>query len=198
MIVTIGREHGSNGHLVARALAEALGYVCYDKEIVDHTAENSNFSKEVLDTFDEKRVSPYIVPIPHYLGLNESFRLNMQLASAQFDVIRSLADKGDCIFVGRCADYVLRNRQDVVKVFVMADENFRIRTMMERRNLSEDAAKKLIRQVDKDRASYYKYYTDQIWGERENYDLVINSGRVGVDGTVKVIVSYMEALGAKA
>ena len=198
MIVTIGREHGSNGHLVARALAEALGYVCYDKEIVDHTAENSNFSKEVLDTFDEKRVSPYIVPIPHYLGLNESFRLNMQLASAQFDVIRSLADQGDCIFVGRCADYVLRNRQDVVKVFVMADENFRIRTMMERRNLSEDAAKKLIRQVDKDRASYYKYYTDQIWGERENYDLVINSGRVGVDGTVKVIVSYMEALGAKA
>ena len=198
MIVTIGREHGSNGHLVARALAEALGYVCYDKEIVDHTAENSNFSKEVLDTFDEKRVSPYIVPIPHYLGLNESFRLNMQLASAQFDVIRSLADKGDCIFVGRCADYVLRNRQDVVKVFVMADENFRIRTMMERRNLSEDAAKKLIRQVDKDRASYYKYYTDQIWGERENYDLVINSGRVGVDGAVKVIVSYMEALGAKA
>ena len=198
MIVTIGREHGSNGHLVARTLAEALGYVCYDKEIVDHTAENSNFSKEVLDTFDEKRVSPYIVPIPHYLGLNESFRLNMQLASAQFDVIRSLADKGDCIFVGRCADYVLRNRQDVVKVFVMADENFRIRTMMERRNLSEDAAKKLIRQVDKDRASYYKYYTDQIWGERENYDLVINSGRVGVDGTVKVIVSYMEALGAKA
>ena len=198
MIVTIGREHGSNGHLVARALAEALGYVCYDKEIVDHTAENSNFSKEVLDTFDEKRVSPYIVPIPHYLGLNESFRLNMQLASAQFDVIRSLAEKGDCIFVGRCADYVLRNRQDVVKVFVMADENFRIRTMMERRNLSEDAAKKLIRQVDKDRASYYKYYTDQIWGERENYDLVINSGRVGVDGTVKVIVSYMEALGAKA
>ena len=198
MSVTIGREHGSNGHLVARALAEALGYGCYDKEIVDHTAENSNFSKEVLDTFDEKRVSPYIVPIPHYLGLNESFRLNMQLASAQFDVIRSLADKGDCIFVGRCADYVLRNRQDVVKVFVMADENFRIRTMMERRNLSEDAAKKLIRQVDKDRASYYKYYTDQIWGERENYDLVINSGRVGVDGTVKVIVSYMEALGAKA
>lgn len=198
MIVTIGREHGSNGHLVARALAEALGYVCYDKEIVDHTAENSNFSKEVLDTFDEKRVSPYIVPIPHYLGLNESFRLNMQLASAQFDVIRSLAEKGDCIFVGRCADYVLRNRQDVVKVFVMADENFRIRTMMERRNLSEDAAKKLIRQVDKDRASYYKYYTDQIWGERENYDLVINSGRVGVDGTVKVIVGYMEALGAKA
>ena len=196
MIVTIGREHGSNGHLVARALGEALGYDCYDKEIVDHTAENSNFSREVLHTFDEKRVSPYIVPIPHYLGLNESFRLNMQLASAQFDVIRSLADKDNCIFVGRCADYVLRNRRNVVKVFVMADEDFRIRTMMERRDLSEDAAKKLIRQVDKDRASYYKYYTDQIWGERENYDLVINSGRVGVDGAVKVIVSYVEALEA--
>ena len=194
MIITIGREHGSNGHLVARALADALGYVCYDKEIVDHTAENSNFSKEVLSSFDEKRVSPYIVPIPHYLGLNESFRLNMQVASAQFDAIRSLAEKDNCIFVGRCADYVLRNSDNVVRVFIMADEAFRIRTMMERQNLSEDAAKKLIRQVDKDRSSYYKYYTDQIWGERENYDLLINSAKAGVDGAVKVIVGYMDAL----
>ena len=197
MIVTIGREHGSNGHLVARALADALGYICYDKEIVDHTAENSNFSKEVLDSFDEKRVSPYIVPIPHYLGLNESFRLNMQLASAQFEVIRNLADKDNCIFVGRCADYVLRNRENVVRVFIMADEEYRIRTMMERRGLGEDAAKKLIRQVDKDRASYYKYYTDQIWGERQNYDLVVNSARVGVEGVVHVVKGYLEALEKK-
>ena len=195
MIITIGREHGSNGHLVARALADALGYVCYDKEIVDHTAENSNFSKEVLSSFDEKRVSPYIVPIPHYLGLNESFRLNMQVASAQFDAIRSLAEKDNCIFVGRCADYVLRNRENVARVFIMADEDFRIKTMMERRNLSEDAARKLIRQVDKDRASYYKYYTDQIWGERENFDLIINSAKVGVDGAVKLIQTYVEAAG---
>lgn len=94
MIITLGRQHGSNGHDIARALADALGYTCYDKEIVDHAAENSSFSKEILDTYDEKRVSSYIVPTPHYIGMNEGFRLNLQIATAQFDTIRSLADKG--------------------------------------------------------------------------------------------------------
>ena len=194
MIITIGREHGSNGHDIARALAQELGYACFDKEIVDTAAENSNFSKEILHSYDEKRVSPYIVPVPHYLGLNESFRLNMQVASAQFDAIRSLAERGDCIFVGRCADYVLRKEPALVRVFIMADEEFRIRTMMERKNLSEAEARKLIRQVDKDRASYYKYYTDQIWGERENFDLILNSAKIGVDGCVKLIKGYIEAM----
>ena len=192
MIVTIGREHGSGGHDIARALAKELGYTCFDKEIVDTAAENSNFSKEILHSYDEKRVSPYIVPVPHYLGLNESFRLNMQVASAQFDAIRSLAEQGNCIFVGRCADYVLRKQPDLVRVFIMADEDYRIKTMMARQGLSEDAARKLIRQVDKDRASYYKYYTDQIWGERENFDLILNSAKIGVDGCVKLIESYIE------
>ena len=194
MIVTIGRERGSGGHDIARALAKELGYTCFDKEIVDTAAENSNFSKEILHSYDEKRVSPYIVPVPHYLGLNESFRLNMQVASAQFDAIRSLAEQGNCIFVGRCADYVLRKQPDLVRVFIMADEDYRIKTMMARQGLSEDAARKLIRQVDKDRASYYKYYTDQIWGERENFDLILNSAKIGVDGCVKLIESYIEAM----
>ena len=194
MIITIGREHGSNGHDIARVLAAQLGYICLDKEIVDTAAENSEFSREILNSYDEKRISPYFVPVPHYLGLNESFRLNMQVAAAQFDAIRSLAEKGDCIFVGRCADYVLRNRKDLLRVFIMADEGFRVKTMMARKDLTEEQAKKLIRQVDKDRASYYRYYTDQIWGERENFDLVLNSGKIGVDGSVKVIRSYLEAM----
>ena len=152
MIITIGREHGSNGHLIARALAEELGYVCFDKEIVDTAAEKSSFSKEILNSYDEKRVSPYIVPVPHYLGLNESFRLNMQVASAQFDAIRSLAERDNCILVGRCADYVLRKEPNLLRVFIMADEDFRIKTMVARQNLSEEQSKKVIRQVDKVRA----------------------------------------------
>jgi Cytidylate kinase len=195
MIITIGRQHGSNGHDIARALAQELGYACYDKEIVDTAAENSDFSKEILHSYDEKRVSPYIVPVPHYLGLNESFRLNMQVASAQFDAIRSLAERGDCIFVGRCADYVLRREPDLVRVFIMADEDFRIKTMMARQGLDETDARKLVRQVDKDRASYYRYYTDQIWGEAENYDLCIDSSRIGVEGAVQVIISCLKARG---
>ena len=156
MIITVGRQHGSNGHDIARMLARELNMKCYDKEIVDEAAANSHFSKEIFDSYDEKRVSAYVIPTPHYVGMNEGFRLNMQVASAQFDAMRSLADKGNCIFVGRCADYVLRNRDDVLSVFIMADMPFRIRTIMQRKDLSEDQAKKLIKEVDKDRSSYYK------------------------------------------
>ncbi|MBQ1236627.1 MAG: cytidylate kinase-like family protein [Oscillospiraceae bacterium] len=194
MIITLGRQHGSNGHDIAKALAEELGFPCYDKEIVDHAAENSNFSKEIFKSYDEKRVSNYIVPSPHYFGMSEGFRMNIKIASAQFDAIRSLADAGDGIFVGRCADYVLRNREDVLRVFIKADMPFRIKTIMARKGLNEDQAKKLIKEVDKDRSSYYKYYTDQIWGDCEYYDVCIDSSRIGVDGAVQVIKSYMNAL----
>lgn len=193
MIITLGRQHGSNGHLIARRLAEELGYKCYDKEIVDEAAAASSFSKEIFDSYDEKRVSAYILSTPHYIGMNEGFHLNMQVAAAQFETMRRLAEKGDCIFVGRCADYVLRNRDDVLRIFIMGDMETRIKTMMERRSLSYDQARRLVREVDKDRSSYYKYHTDQIWGESENYDLCIDS-RIGVQGTVDVIRAYMAAL----
>lgn len=193
MIITLGRQHGSNGHLIARRLAEELGYKCYDKEIVDEAAAASAFSKEIFDSYDEKRVSAYILSTPHYIGMNEGFHLNMQVAAAQFETMRKLAEKGDCIFVGRCADYVLRNRDDVLRIFIMGDMETRIKTMMERRSLSYDQARRLVREVDKDRSSYYKYHTDQIWGESENYDLCIDS-RIGVQGTVDVIRAYMGAL----
>lgn len=193
MIITLGRQHGSNGHLIARRLAEELGYKCYDKEIVDEAAAASAFSKEIFDSYDEKRVSAYILSTPHYIGMNEGFHLNMQVAAAQFETMRKLAEKGDCIFVGRCADYVLRNQDDVLRIFIMGDMETRIKTMMERRSLSYDQARRLVREVDKDRSSYYKYHTDQIWGESENYDLCIDS-RIGVQGTVDVIRAYMAAL----
>lgn len=194
MIITIGRQHGSNGHDIARKLAEDISYRCFDKEIVDHAAENSNFSREIFASFDEKRVSPYIVPTPHYMGMNEGFRLNMKVASAQFDAVRALAEHDNCIFVGRCADYVLRKTPNILRVFITADEEFRIKTMMARKNLSADQAKKLIREVDKDRSSYYRYYTDQLWGETENYDLCINSARVGVNGAANVIEAFIKAM----
>ncbi len=194
MVITLGRQHGSNGREIARRLAEELGYVCYDKEIVDHAADNSEYSKEIFDSYDEKRVSPYVVSTPHYNSFHEGFRLNMQVATAQFDTIRKVADKDNCIIVGRCADYVLRNRENVVKVFIMADHDFRVNTLANRKGITEAQAKKLLKEVDKDRSSYYKYYTDQIWGEAENYDLCIDSGRIGIDGAVKVIKAYIEAL----
>lgn len=195
MIVTIGRQHGSGGHDIARALARELGVKCYGKEIVDEAARSSNLCREVVDSFDEKRVAAFVSDEPHFFGLQGGFALNMQAANAQFDAIRSLAEQGDCVITGRCADYVLRGRDDLLRVFILSDLPDRIRTVMERYSLDEDKAKKLVRQVDKDRASFYRYYTDQIWGEAENYDLCINSGKLGTDGTVQVIISFLKARG---
>jgi len=193
MIITIGRQHGSNGHAVAETLAKRLNIPCYSKEIVDRTARDSNFSHEVIRSYDEKRISPFIAPSTHFFGMDEGFRLNMQIASAQFDAIRSLANEGDAVFVGRCADYVLRGREDLVRVFLLADMPYRIKTVMERKNLTRDQAKKLIKEVDKDRSSYYRYYTDQIWGASDCYDLCLNVGRVGIEGAAKVIEDFINA-----
>ncbi len=193
MIITIGRQHGSNGHAVAETLAKRLNIPCYSKEIVDRTARDSNFSSEVIRSYDEKRISPFVAPSTHFFGMDEGFRLNMQIASAQFDAIRSLANEGDAVFVGRCADYVLRGREDLVRVFLLADMPYRIKTVMERKNLTKDQAKKLIKEVDKDRSSYYRYYTDQIWGASDCYDLCLNVGRVGIEGAAKVIEDFINA-----
>ena len=192
MIITIARQHGSSGREIARALSEDLGIQCFDKEIVDEAAENSSICKELISSFDEKRVSPFMLQTTQYPSMNYGLGLNIQVASAQFDVIRKLADQGDCIFVGRCADYILRERKDLTRVFIMGEQEDKIRCIMNRQQISESEAKKKIKQVDKDRSSYYKYYTDQIWGESENYDLCINSSKIGITGTVNVIKAYIE------
>lgn len=192
MIITIGRQHGTDGRTIAVELAKQLDIPCYSREIVDEAARNSSFSKEVLKSYDEKRVSPYVLTTPEYPSFNETFHMNIEVVSVQFDAIRSLSEKGDCIFVGRCADYILRNRDDLVRVFFYGDYSNRVKNIMERKDLAEDKAKKLIKEVDKDRASYYRYYTDQIWGDLDNYDLCIDSTKIGIAGSVAVIKSYIE------
>ena len=188
MIVTIGRQHGSNGREIAELLAKKLNVKCYDKEIVDEAANHSDFSRELIDSFDEKRMSALHLPVMSY-GPN----INMQVVTAQFETIESIADSGSCVFVGRCADYVLRSRQDVIKVFILGDMDARIKTIAKRQSITEQAAKKKIKEVDKDRSSYYRYYSEQVWGDAQNYDICINSSKLGVEKTVDVILSYINA-----
>ena len=196
MIISIGRQHGSGGREIARLLAQELGIKCYDKEIVDEAAKHSDFSRDLINAYDEKRMSAFMLHAGGY-GLNENFRLNMQVVSAQFDAIREIASKGDCIFVGRCADYILRDRRDLVSVFILGDMDERLKCLERRQGLDVATARKKIKEVDKDRSSFYKYYSDQVWGDAQNYDLCINSSRLGVEGTVKVIMDYIKTRGLK-
>ena len=196
MIITIGRQHGSSGREIARLLAEKLNYKCYDKEIVAEAANHSDFSRDLIDAFDEKRMSAFILHAGGY-GLNENFRLNMQVVSAQFDAMRNIAEKGNCIFVGRCADYILRDHDDLISVFILGDMDERLKCLERRQGLDEVEARKKIKEVDKDRSSFYRYYSDQTWGDAHNYDMCINSSKLGVEGTVQVILDYIKARGLK-
>ena len=192
MIITIGRQHGSNGHAVAETLAKRLNIPCYSKEIVDRTARDSNFSHEVIQSYDEKRISPFIAPTSQLFGMDEGFRLNMQIASAQFDAIRSLADEGDAVFVGRCADYVLRDEAGVFNVFIKASKENRIQRIIKLYNVDPLKAEEMIKKADKQRAAYYNYYATNTWGDVNNYDLCLDTGTLGVDGAVEVIASSLE------
>ena len=196
MIITIGRQHGSSGREIARLLAEKLNYKCYDKEIVDEAANHSDFSRDLIDAFDEKRMSAFILHAGGY-GLNENFRLNMQVVSAQFEAMRNIAEKGNCIFVGRCADYILRDHDDLISVLILGDMDERLKCLERRQGLDEVEARKKIKEVDKDRSSFYRYYSDQTWGDAQNYDMCINSSKLGVEGTVQVILDYIKARGLK-
>ena len=196
MIITIGRQHGSSGREIARLLAEKLNYKCYDKEIVDEAANHSDFSRDLIDAFDEKRMSAFILHAGGY-GLNENFRLNMQVVSAQFEAMRNIAEKGNCIFVGRCADYILRDHDDLISVFILGDMDERLKCLERRQGLDEVEARKKIKEVDKDRSSFYRYYSDQTWGDAQNYDMCVNSAKLGVEGTVQVILDYIKARGLK-
>ena len=191
MIITIGRQHGSSGREIARLLAKELGIKCYDKEIVDEAAKHSDFSRELINAYDEKRMSAFLLHAGGY-GLNENFRLNMEVVSAQFDAIREIASKEDCIFVGRCADYVLNDRDDVVSVFILGDTDARIKCLEQRQGLDEAQARKKIKEVDKDRSSFYKYYSDQTWGDAQNYDLCINTTQMTYERAAKAIQDFAE------
>ena len=163
---------------------------------MDEAANHSDFSRDLIEAFDEKRLSAFILHAGGY-GLNENFRLNMQVVSAQFETMRNIAEKGDCIFVGRCADYILRDFKDLVSVFILGDMDERLKCLERRQGLDIVEARKKIKEVDKDRSSFYRYYSDQTWGDAQNYDLCINSSKLGVEGTVQVILDYIKARGIK-
>ena len=111
--------------------------------------------------------------------------------------MRNIADKGNCIFVGRCADYILRDHDDLVSVFILGNMDERLKCLERRQGLDEAEARKKIKEVDKDRSSFYRYYSDQTWGDAQNYDMCINSSKLGVEGTVQVILDYIKVRGLK-
>ena len=198
MIITIGRQYGSAGLEIGKKLAEELGVNLYDKEMLKRAAKESGLCEELFETHDEKPTNSFLYSLvmdTYSLGYSSSsyadMPINHKVFLAQFDAIKKIADEGPCVMVGRCADYALEDRKNVINVFIYADMDQRIRRIAQKYDLTDAKAKDIIVKTDKKRASYYNYYTNKTWGDAKSYDLCINSAKLGIGGTAKAIMDYV-------
>lgn len=197
IIINVGRQLGSGGRDIAKKLANALDCKFYDRELLNLAARESGFSEKVFEQHDENRGmlrSLFHLHVPHMSDINfYSNKMSQEsLFKFQSDAIRRAADEDSCVFVGRCADYVLRDYKNVVNIFITADMDDRIKNVCERHVCDRATARKIIIRGDESRAAYYNYYTGKTWGHGESYDLCINSSRLGLDGTVEFILSFAD------
>lgn len=194
-IITIARQYGSGGRTVGKMLAERLGVHYYDREIIMRAAEESGIHPRVFE--DEKLKRDFWSRIRGERGRGVSpesagFTGDDNLFNFQAQTIRRIADEGPCVIIGRCADYILRDRSDVARVFVFASDAFCLKEAMKVNSLPEREVERLIAKTDAYRAEFYKYHTGQEWKDARNYDLALNSEKLGFDGTVEAILAYLE------
>ena len=197
IIINIGRQLGSGGHDIGRMLALDFQAKYYDRELLNLAAKESGLSEKIFEQNDEKKGffrgllnlgSPHVSSGSVYKsGVSQE-----SLFQFQSEAIKKAANEGSCVFVGRCADYVLRNLPNTVSVFVTASMDYRVQQIMNKRHLDEDAARKFIEQGESERSTYYNYYTGKKWGAAESYDLCIDSSVLGLVETEIIIAQFIK------
>ena len=191
-VVTIGRQYGSGGKIIGEKLAKALGVPFYDKELLTEAARKSGICQEMFESNDEKPTSSLLYSLVMGTYSGDSLPLNHKLFLAQFDAIRSLADKGSCVIIGRCADYALEDYKNVINVFIHAKMEDRIDRAVAQYGIDINKAEDIIIKTDKKRASYYNFYSSKKWGNVDNYDITVDSSVLGFDDTVKLLKEFVE------
>ncbi len=198
-IITIGRQFGSGGHAIGEALAKKLDIPLYDEEILRMAVEKLGIDFEEAKDVEEEFVHNFILENLRLTTWEKAYHvesinrpMSEKLYKVQSTIIKELASQGPCVIVGRCADYVLRDREDVLKVFIFADDEYRINRLMDVRGMTEAEAETQIYDVDRKRAAYYEKYTNQPWGAVETQHAMLNSGALGLDVVVNVLVDMVK------
>lgn len=192
-IITISREFGSGGRTVGKKLAEKLGYAYYDKEIIERVHEATGFSKDFIEDQGEHAPAKGVFSYA-FIGRDiNGLSVNDHIWNAQREIILELAEKDEpCIIVGRCADYILSNRDDCFNVFIHADTDFKVNRIVNVYGETDEKPEKRLRDKDKKRAANYRYYTDREWGKCDNYDISLNTGKLGIDKCIDVIAELVK------
>jgi cytidylate kinase len=196
IIINIGRQFGGGGLGVADELGKRLGIPVYDKELITKAAQDSGFSAEFFEQTDEKKS---FFSLSSFFGggysVTENYMSDRGLFKMQSDTIERIAEQGSAIIVGRCADYILRDHDNTLNVFLTSPDEIRAERIAERKDITIEAAAKLIEEKDKKRAEYYNYYTFGNWGVASNYDLCIDSSILGIEGTAEFIIDFAKKAG---
>ena len=196
IIINVGRQLGSGGHDIGRMLALDFQAKYYDRELMNLAAKESGFSEKFFEQNDEKKgffKGLFNVQTSHLSG-GSMYKTNFSQESLfqfQSDAIKKAAQEGSCVFVGRCADYILRDFDNVVNVFISASMQFRVEQVATRQGVSHEEARHIIEQGESRRAQYYNYYTGKKWGAAESYDLCIDSSILGLQATERLIADFI-------
>lgn len=184
-IITISREFGSGGRTIGKLVADHLGIKCYDAELIEKIAAESGFAKSYIKEAGEYTPGSFLASTL----LNRSFGPTNEdyIWKLQYKIIRDIAEKESCVIVGRCADYILRDRTDCLKVFVHADMKFRADRIVRVYGEREESPETRLKEKDKRRAAYYRFYTDMKWGDAENYHIALDSGELGIETCAGII-----------
>ena len=198
IIINVGRQLGSGGHIIAERLSKELHIPLFDREILNRAARESGFSEKFFEQNDENKgvlrgVLQLLVPHPNTGNIYLNRASQESLFKFQSDAIRHAADEGSCIFVGRAADYVLREYPNVFNIFVTADMEERIQRVAERNQCDSETARRIIRRKEKERAAFYNFYTGKTWGAATSYHLCINSSVLGITGTTQWLAAYIRS-----
>lgn len=199
VIITIGRQYGSGGRMIGKLLADQLGIAFYNKEIIELAAKKSGMSEEVFEKVDETVASSLLYSIAtgsymfgNYVSPQVDLPIHDKLFIIQSEIIKSVASKESCVIVGRCADYILKDRKDVVNLFIHADKEIRKERAVNEYGVSKDKVVAYLNKMDKKRGNYYNYYTGTKWGNCSNYHLCVDSGVLGIKGTVDMIEEFIK------
>ena len=184
-IITISREFGSGGRTIGKTLAQELGIPCYDSELLQKIAIESGFDENYIKEAGEYAPGGFLASAfsHHNPGPNNAD----YLWKIQYKIITELAEKGPCVIVGRCADYILREKADLLRVFIHADMKFREERIVREYREREESPEQRLKEKDKRRAAYHRFYTDMKWGYARNYDITLNSGTLGIDKCVEIL-----------
>ncbi|MCR5691932.1 MAG: cytidylate kinase-like family protein [Eubacterium sp.] len=200
-VITITRQYGSGGREIGKKLADAYGIPFYDNEIITNAAKETGFAESTFEKAEEKATNSLLYSLA--MGMNvfaaqdvgyAGLSLDDRIFLAQSDVIRKFAKNGPCVIVGRCADYILRDKDNVINLYVWASPDFRIKRSIEVDNLPKEKAAELVLKKDKSRANYYKYHTGDRWDNVLNYELAIRSDLCGIDGSVDCLKAYLDRM----